>query len=372
MKIVTLFVVIVVITFSSCKKEDPNSDVPLFDLQGIAFDPTSHPILIPPLFPKMEIPSDNPTTKEGVILGRFLFYDPILSRDSSISCASCHKQELAFTDGLAKSIGIDGRVGKRSAMSLANVGFANRGLFWEGRVSTLEIQALHPVEDPNEMDEKWPNVIRKLQLHSGYHEMFRKAFGIKNNKEITKELVAKALAQFQRTLVSADSKFDKFIRQELLDLTNDEFEGYTMFIDGASGILADAECDHCHKATIGIFALDNFFHNGLLTTEEENQTETRFNFTGFESDKGKFRAVTLRNIAVTAPYMHDGRISDLDGVLDHYGSGGQENPRKDPLISDLKRTNLNEDHKRKVKLFLLTLTDSTFITNPEFSNPFDN
>lgn len=371
MRRVTFLLIIVMIIVASCKKDDPNSDVPLFDLQGIAYNPTSHSIVSPPLFPQMEIPADNPTTKEGIILGRFLFYDPILSRDSSISCATCHKQELAFTDGLAKSIGIDGRIGKRSAMSLANIGFANRGLFWEGRVSSLEMQALHPVEDPNEMDEKWPNVIRKLQLHSGYPEMFRKAFGIKNNKEITNEMVAKALSQFQRTLISADSKFDKFIRAEILDLTNDEFEGYSMYIESAQGVLPDAECDHCHKATIGLYALDNFFNNGLLTPEEENQTNTRFNFSGFESDKGKFRAVTLRNIAVTAPYMHDGRIPDLDGVLDHYTSGGQDNPRKDPLISDLKRTNLNEDHKRKVKLFLLTLTDSTFLNNPEFSNPFD-
>lgn len=363
------FLLIVLLAFSACKKEDPITDVPLFDLQSIAYAPTAHTIAIPPLFPQMVIPADNPVTKEGVLLGRFLFYDPIMSRDSSISCASCHKQEFAFTDGLDKSIGIDGKVGKRSSMSLANIGFANRGLFWDGRVSTLEIQALHPVEDPNEMDEKWPNVIRKLQVHPTYQQMFRKAFGIKNNKEITKEMVAKALAQFQRTLVSAGSKYDKYIRQEILDLTNDEFEGMSMFNDNSGGLLKDAGCAHCHSPVL--FTADNYFNNGLLTDAQQAMAQTRFNLTGFNSDMGKFRAVSLRNIALTAPYMHDGRLANLDDVIEHYSTGGVESANRDGLIPEHGTVPTSASEKDKLIKFLNTLTDTAFINNPAFKNPFD-
>jgi cytochrome c peroxidase len=369
MRNIELLLLIVLLAFASCKKDDPINDVPLIDLQSIAYNPVAHTIPIPPLFPQMVIPSDNPTTQEGVLLGRFLFYDPIMSRDSSISCATCHKQELSFTDGLDKSIGIDGKVGKRSSMSLANIGFANRGLFWDGRVSSLEIQALHPVEDPNEMDEKWPNVIRKLQVHPTYQQMFRKAFGIKNNKEITKEMVAKALAQFQRTMVSAGSKYDKFIRQEILDLDNDEFEGMSMFNDNSGGALKDAGCAHCHSPVL--FTADNYFNNGLLTDEQQAMTQTRFNLTGFNSDMGKFRAVSLRNIALTAPYMHDGRKTSLDAVIEHYSTGGVASANRDGLIPEHGTIPTSASEKDKLIKFLNTLTDTAFINNPAFKNPFE-
>lgn len=373
-RIVYLFL-ISLLAISSCKKDepiggDPTNGVPLVDLQNIKYDPSSHTIPIPPLFPQMIIPADNPTTQEGVLLGRFLFYDPILSKDSSISCASCHKQEFAFTDGLAKSIGIDGRVGTRSSMSLANIGFVNRGLFWDGRVSSLEIQALHPVEDPNEMDEKWPNVIRKLQVNPTYQQMFRKAFGIKNNKEITKEMVAKALAQFQRTMISADSKYDRYNRQEVLDLTNDEYEGLQMFMDNTDPrLLKQVGCAHCHSSVL--FTADNFFNNGLLTDEQQAMTKTRFNLTGFNSDMGKFRAVTLRNIALTAPYMHDGRLASLDDVIEHYSIGGVESVNRDGLIPEHSAVPTTPAEKEKLLKFLNTLTDSVFINNPAFKNPFE-
>ncbi|MBK7425871.1 MAG: cytochrome C peroxidase [Saprospiraceae bacterium] len=365
--IILLFTVL--IAFSGCRKDDPQVDDPIVDLQNIAYNPSAHTIPIPPLFPQMVIPADNPTTQEGVLLGRFLFYDPIMSRDSSISCATCHKQELSFTDGLDKSIGIDGKVGKRSSMSLANIGFANRGLFWDGRVSSLEIQALHPVEDPNEMDEKWPNVIRKLQVHPTYQQMFRKAFGIKNNKEITKEMVAKALAQFQRTMVSAGSKYDKFIRQEILDLDNDEFEGMSMFNDNSGGALKDGGCAHCHSPVL--FTADNYFNNGLLTDAQQAMTQTRFNVTGFNSDMGKFRAVSLRNIALTAPYMHDGSLASLDDVIEHYSTGGVPSTNVDGLIPEHGAVPTSASEKDKLIKFLNTLTDTEFINNPAFKNPFE-
>ena len=187
-------------------------------IEGTAGAPTPYDLNAPSHFPKMYIPPENPLTEEGVLLGRMLFYDPILSADSSMSCASCHRQELAFTDGLSLSPGIDGIAGRRSSMSLFNIGYVERGLFWDGRVGTLEEQALLPVEDPVELHTTWPEVEEKLQRHPDYPLLFKKAFEIEYKDEITKALAARAMAQFERTLISGEAPYDKsFRREEFMD-----------------------------------------------------------------------------------------------------------------------------------------------------------
>jgi cytochrome c peroxidase len=229
------------------------------DLMNITYQPESYTFDLPAHFPKMEIPTNNPMTNQGILLGRHLFYDPILSADSTMSCASCHLPELNFTDGKAFSKGIDGLNGTRSSMSLINIGFVKAGLFWDGRAKTLEDQALFPVEDPIELHNTWPNVINKLKRHVVYPKMFREAFGINDRSEITKELAAKAIAQFERTLVSKDSKFDRIQagKESYSDL---ELLGYGLFFDDDPD-LPDTECGHCHN--IPMTSSDDFFNNGL-------------------------------------------------------------------------------------------------------------
>src|SRR5690606_7644214 len=192
--------------------------------------------------------------------GRKLFEHPILSRDSTMSCSSCHLPEMNFTDGLAVSEGIVGLPGRRSAMSLMDVAYHYNGMFWDGRSPSLEDQALHPVTDPLELDNTWENVEQKLREHPVYPEEFRKAFGIESRTSITRELVAKALAQFERTLVSSgNTKFDRFMRGEIF-LDDDEFNGFEMFIDAAPEI-KDAECAHCHAPPL--FTTLEYRNNGI-------------------------------------------------------------------------------------------------------------
>jgi len=179
--------------------------------QRVPYRPTPYGLEEPPGFVRMAVPADNPMTEEGVALGRQLFFDPILSADSSLSCASCHLPELSFTDGVARSVGIGG-AGQRNAPSLVNVGYYYTGLFWDGRSPTLEEQALHPVGNPLEMGSDWREVESRLQRRDDYLLLFRAAFGIESRDGITRALIARALAQYQRTLISADAKFDRVQR----------------------------------------------------------------------------------------------------------------------------------------------------------------
>jgi cytochrome c peroxidase len=346
----------------SCKP-DPLIDTE--DLSNIPYNPKNYTLDIPSYFPRMDIPADNPMTTQGIELGRFLFYDPILSADSTMSCASCHLVDKAFTDQKAKSLGIDGILGSRNSMSLINIGFVKSGLFWDGRVKTLEEQALMPVEDPIEMHHNWPTLVNQLKRHPKYPQMFREAFGIKNKSEITKELAAKAIAQFERTLISKDSKYDR-IKQGKEIYSDLELYGSGLFFDEDPD-LPDAECWHCHNVPLG--TSDDFFNNGLTETSDINGFADlgRGNVTKSIADNGKFRATSLRNISDSGPFMHDGRFKTLDEVLDHYISGGKQSPTSDPLIHKLP---LSDFDKKALKAFILTLQDSAFYKNPAFKNPF--
>ena len=343
------------------------------NLTEIPFAPRPYPLpALPYFFPELPIPADNPITIEGVDLGRYLFYDPILSRDKTIACAMCHQPFTAFTDGLAVSEGIDGRLTARNSMSLVNVGFFTNGLFWDGRVSTLEEQALHPIQDPNEMDNSLEEVETRLRNHPTYPERFRRAFGIQDSEEITIDMVAKALAQFQRTLISATSKFDyaNWDRgAETNFFTASELRGQKLFT--TEPIDPDDPhpgCSHCHNAT-ALVTTNEYLNNGLDPAANLNDfaDKGRGAIVGSILDNGKFRVPSLRNIELTAPYMHDGRFNTLEEVLEHYSSGGHY---ADNVDANIQPFPLSDQDKADLIAFMKTMTDTTFLNRKDITNPF--
>ena len=375
MKKTTLALLIILAGLFACEEDkDPlvpsgNGD----DLTDIPYKPTAYNLVIPPGFPSMDIPSDNPLTVEGINLGRRLFYDPVLSSDSTISCGSCHKPAGSFTDNLAFSPGVNALLGNRSTMSLINVGFMTKPMFWDGRSPHLEDQALHPVTNPVEMAENWDNVEVKLQRHKDYPELFRKAFGISKTGEITRELTAKAIAQFERTLISANSRFDKKRYQNDPDpfLFSDlEVDGLKIYYDDQFAETAKGHCAHCHDGG-PLLTSERFENNGIteVSSLEDFPDKGLGEITGKTTDNGKFKATTLRNIALTAPYMHDGRFKTLEDVIEHYNSGGHY---ADNVISgSITNLNLSEYDKKALVAFLHTFTDTSFVNNPAFQNPFE-
>lgn len=334
------------------------------DLKDIPYDFQAYELQFPDYFIKPTLPSDNPMSIDGIALGKKLFFDPILSADSTMSCATCHMTMNSFTDLFPTSKGIDGINGKRSSMAIVNLAFIKSGFFWDGRSATLEDQALLPVEDPVEMHNTWPMVINKLKAHTDYPAYFRKAFGIERYDEITKELAAKAMAQFERSLVSSNSKYDRVLRGEE-KFSDQELYGFYMYTDEDPDI-PDAECGHCHS--LPMMTADDFFNNGLdnAPTLEEFSDKGRGMVTMLKIDNGKFKAPTLRNIMLTSPYMHDGRFNTIEEVIDHYNSGGQDAPNKDSLIKPLGLTSFQ---KNALKEFLKTFTDTSFVNNVAFEKP---
>ncbi len=334
------------------------------NLEDTAYNPTPYIVEVPKGFPPMPIPADNPLTLEGITLGRDLFYDKKLSGNNTMSCSSCHDPHKGFTDGKATSKGIDGINGKRSSMSLVNVGFIKNGMFWDGRAKSLEDQALRPVEDKIELHTTWPEVEVKLQKDANYPTLFRKAFGIKDKAEITKDLAVKAIAQFERIIVSGgNSRYDKFIRGEL-KFTDEELMGYILYSDGNKNLSTDFQCNHCHQ--LDLAEGDAYFNNGLQATAnlEGFNDLGKGGFTKKLAENGTMRAVTLRNIMLSAPYMHNGSLSTMDEVMEHYMSGGKASPNKDPLISQIKKNNFTQQNKKALIAFLHTLTDTSYLSNP--------
>lgn len=355
---------------AACKKNNPGTDCDDCvenDLIEATYNPQPYTMEIPNWMPNPIIPTDNPMTEEGVALGRMLFYDPILSSDSTMSCFSCHLQEHSFTDALATSKGVLGMNGKRSSMAIVNLAFNSKGFFWDGRAATLEEQALMPVEDHIELNEDWVNVMEKLRRHEDYPILFRKAFGIDRKREMTKELAVKAIAQFERTMISANSRYDRVIWLNEGWLTDSEQRGKQLFFFEEAQSLDHPGCSHCHFDPL--FTDNNYKNNGL----DDVDALTDFLDLGLGEvngnlyDNGKFRVPGLRNIALTAPYMHDGRFQTLEEVLDHYSSGGHGVENEDPNIRPFP---LNDQQKLDLIAFLNTLTDTTFVNNPAFSNPF--
>ncbi len=231
---------------TSCPTEDPD---PL--IIGPAFA-TPHTLEIPDYLPRPVLDDDNPLTDEGIELGRRLFYDPIMGRDSAFACASCHKQELAFTDGRALAAGIDGLEGPRNAMSLVNLVFNSNGFHWDGGFGSLWEQAIHPVENMLEMDEDWENVLGRIRKHDDYPRRFRAAFGVDRPSEISREMAVKAIAQFESTIISGNSRFDRVVYQNAEFFTEEEQLGADslFFIENIPAGVLHPGCGHCHNAPL--------------------------------------------------------------------------------------------------------------------------
>ena len=360
--------VLTIVCLTSCERcQEPGCE-------GADCNPQATPYVleIPPFFPPMDIPADNALTVEGVSLGRLLFWEKSLSDDGSISCGSCHLPENGFADPAPYSTGITGAQGIRNAMAIVNVGWASH-YFWDGRASTLEEQILEPVSHPDEMALPWPEAVERLKSSSespNYPQLFLEAFG---TREITSTLTAKAIAQFLRTMISADSKFDQWRRGET-SLTDSEFSGYEIFLreggdpETTPGGQVGGDCFHCHGEA-GLQFSDYLFRNIGLDESFESDAG-RAGVTGMPLDSGRFKTPTLRNVALTAPYMHDGRFTSLEEVLDHYDSGGVPSSTIDPFM---KYTTgglaLSAIQKTHLLAFLETLTDTSFIAASQFQDP---
>lgn len=318
-------------------------------------------------FPEMPQNSENPVTVEGVDLGRHLFYDPILSSDSSIACATCHRQENAFSDGGTQfSVGFGGATTQRNTPPLFNLAWYN-GLFWDGRAANIEAQVFEPVRNHDEMNLDWGKAEQRVQNSPFYRQKFRAAFG---DEAIDSVQIAKAIAQFERTLLSHNSTYDNAI-QEKVKLSHDEYRGFVIMNDQSMG-----DCLHCHNTDGNPLATSlRYSNNGLDSVYAANKYRDagRGVVTGNLEDYGKFKIPSLRNIAVTAPYMHDGRFKTLEEVVEFYASGLHDGANVDPKMQHAHRGGvpLTADEKRQIVAFMRALTDSTFITNPAFSNPFE-
>jgi cytochrome c peroxidase len=345
-----LGVVCVILSLISCKKDVP---VPGNDLPHA---PTPLFIETPFGFPQILIPENNPTTVEGVALGRKLFYEPLLSGNNTMSCANCHAQDFGFTDsGSAFSIGIDNVAGTRNSMPIFNLAWSPDFL-WDGGAADLESQVLAPITSPIEMHEDLTNALDELNTHNEYPALFEKAFG---TRKATSFLVMKAIAQFERTVISADSKYDRYVRGEV-QFSEQEIRGMNLFSDMNKG-----DCNHCH--TLGGLFTDFGYRNTGLDLQYNDQG--RFLITQNEADKGKFKTPSLRNIALTAPYMHDGRFSTLLQCVQHYNTGFLQHPNLDPALAFSVQGRLTEAEMEDIVAFLHTLTDSAFIQNQAFSAP---
>lgn len=293
-------------------------------------------------------PESNPPTVDKIALGRALFYDPLLSEDGKVSCASCHQQDKAFTDGGKVSTGSFGRTGKRSAPSFVNVAYRTK-LFWHGGSPSLELQALGPLSDHNEHALKPEQTVEKLRA-SKYAPEFRRIFG----REPDLTSLTQAIVSFERTLISYNSPFDRYSAGDANALTPAQVRGMDIFYD-------KAECFHCHN---GNNFSDNQAHNNA--SELFNEDIGVAQLTDQDEDVGKFITPTLRNIALTAPYMHAGQMATLREVVQHYNDGGQPNPNTDPLVRPL---GLTEQEIDDLVAFLQSLTDSTIATNKAFGPP---
>ena len=322
-------------------------------------------------------PSHNPITDHGATLGRVLFYDKSLSANGTTSCASCHKQKLAFTDGKTLSPGFQGKQVARNSMSLINARYYRSGrFFWDERAATLEEQTLMPIENPVEMGHSLPALVKQLQADEIYPPLFRSAFG---SHDVTPDRMARAMAQFIRSIVSYRSKYDA--GRMAVDSVYDQFPNFTDQQNyGKLQFLERGQCAQCHlhDATTSdrtrqsaFFFVDGPAVNGV--DGEINDSDTGVGGkTGAVKDVGAFKAPSLRNIELTAPYMHDGRFTTIDRVLEHYNWSVRPHPNLDARLSEISAQGLALPEREKVALteFLKTLTDHKLITDPRFSDPF--
>ena len=316
-------------------------------------------------FPALSSSANEPT-KKGFILGRYLFYDPILSADSSLSCAGCHRQEAAFSDGPNRfSKGNNDVLQHRNTPPLFNLAWYD-ALFWDGRSSSIEEQVFVPVRAHEEMNLDWPTASDRIRNKSFYTRQFYEVFG---DSYIDSNRIAEAIGQFERALISINSKYDGVIRGDEY-FTKDEYQGFILVNEQDKG-----NCLQCHPtdghalATTGGFS-DNGIQEALTISDYSDVG--RSIVTGNERDAGKFKIPSLRNLSFTAPYMHNGSLKDLDEVLKFYNEEIHHSPNLDAKMGPTLTlgVQLTKEELEQVRAFLLTLNDSDFVSNPEFADPF--
>jgi cytochrome c peroxidase len=368
-----LFVILAGLLFSCKKKED----------QSGSYSPTPYEIQIPLHFSaSLNIPADNPITKEGVELGRDLFYDGRLSGrtdpDSEMSCSTCHLQAHSFECGIdhpkykgGHPFGVTGLPTPHYMLPMINLVWNSSGYLWNGGVypdnpdahsRNLEDVVTIVITMPQEMDADTNKVKLLFQQTREYPGLFKKAFG---SDVITIKNIGRAIAQFVRTLVSADSKFDRFMRGEV-QLNQEELDGYVIFMTEQGG-----DCFHCHGGEGNpLFTTNLFYNNGKDSFFTDPYD--RYSVTKNAMDLGAYKAPTLRNLAFTAPYMHDGRFKTIDEVIDFYSSGVVWSPSISALMHHVSTggVQLTPLKKAHLKAFLLSLSDSTFVKNPAYGRPF--
>ena len=321
----------------------------------------------PPDFPPIVAPANNPMTPAKIALGRVLFYEKRLSVNGTQACAGCHSESSAFCDvGHPVSTGALGIIngggndsaksdfilrGTRNAPGLANVAY-NTSYFWDGRAATLEQQALMPIQNPAELANTLPVVVKTLANDTMYQRLFTAAFG---DPMVDTIRLGQAIATFERTLISGYSAYDDYNRGNKTALSASAIHGLTLFVSDSTN------CSKCHS---GFNFTDNRFHSTGL--DQSYSDLGRFLITNQDQDNGSFKTPSLRNVALTSPYEHDGRFTVLEQVIEHYNIGGMHNKAQDTLIKQL---NLNNDQVEALVAFLESLTDKRFVTNPAFAAP---
>jgi cytochrome c peroxidase len=308
--------------------------VSLLASAGIAAAAEGQFIKIPPGLKPLNIPADNPLTPEKIELGKQLYFDARLSRDNTISCASCHDPKKGWSNGEAFATGVRGQVGGRSAPTIINSAYQD-AQFWDGRAHQLEGQALGPIQNPIEMDLTLDEAVEKLNKIEGYRTQFKKVFGT----EVTSDGIAKAISAFERTILCGDAPYDRFKAGDKSALSEAAQRGMKVFF-------GKGQCSACH---VGANFTDGSFHNLGISIDAEKADLGRHVVTSVIGDKGGFKTPTLREIARTAPYMHDGSLKTLEDVVDYYDKGGTPNPQLDESIFPLK---LTAQEKKDLVIFM--------------------
>lgn len=317
----------------------------------------AYQLTIPSNFPELKyLHSNNPLTKKGIELGRELFYDGRLSSNNQVSCAFCHEQQYAFTHhGHDLSHGVDDKIGKRNTPAIQNLAFVSE-YFYDGASNNLEMVPIVPIHNELEMNENLPSIISKIETDPKYIRLFELAFP---NQKISSQNMLKALAQFMTVMISANSKYDKYIRNEVGGtFTSEEKAGLQIFRN---------KCASCH--TSDLFTDNSFRNNGLPPNPRLNDLG-REEVSGDVADRYKFKVPSLRNVALTAPYMHDGRLGSLESVLNFYSNGMIDSETLDPILKNQNQLgiSLSSEEKQQLIAFIKTLTDDDFITNSQLKN----
>lgn len=400
-KVLIFIILLISITIVSCKEDDlevkDGTDLPAelnlpenpFEYASIDFPDhfLNNPLPANPYrfqFAAIEsdnTPESNPTTNEGATLGRVLFYEKKLSVNGTIACASCHSQETGFSDSEVLSIGFEGGKTRRHSMTLTNARFYDTGkFFWDERAETLEDQVLMPIQDEVEMGLTLDEILQVVQSQDYYAPLFKDAFG---DEEITIDRISKALAQFVRSLVSINAKYDQgrvavsSPLDDFANFTDQENAGKALFYAGS--INGAPSCHSCHASEAFLSPLLAPNANTIASINGLDAESTDdlgvYETTGRNNHQGKFKVPSLRNVAVRAPYMHDGRFANLEEVINHYSTGMQNHPRTLPFMKDddgnAIKYNFTDTEKQALIAFLNTLTDDQFLADEKFSSPFN-